>query len=70
MKTERLSGLALINSHPNRMKIIKSEEILEKFLSSKPRRLFNGGKSCYFVFVFKKRLILKLNIFKICMKII
>ena len=63
MKTERLSSLALMHSHPSRLKLIKHEDILNKFLSAKPRQLYNGGKSCYFVFVFKKWLILKLNIY-------
>ena len=47
MKTERLS--------------IKHEDILNKFLSAKPRRLFNGGKSCYFVFVFLKKVDFKIE---------
>jgi len=50
-------------SNPTRLKLIKNEDILIKFLSAKPRRLYSGGNSCYFVFVFKKWLILKLNIF-------
>ena len=50
-------------SYPTRLKLIKNEDILIMFLSAKPRRLYSGGNSCYFVFVFKKWLILKLNIF-------
>ena len=56
MKTERLSSLALMHSHPSRLKSIKHEDILNRFL-----RFLNGGKSCYFVFVFLKKVDFKIE---------
>ena len=47
---DRKASLAQMHSHSNRLEFIKPEDILKKFLIAKPRRLFNGGKSCYFVF--------------------
>ena len=44
---DRKANLALMHSHSNRLELIKLEDILKKFLIAS---LFNGGKSCYFVF--------------------
>jgi hypothetical protein len=49
-------------SHPSRLKSIKHVDILNKFLSAKPRRLLMEER-VFTVLFLKKRLILKLNIF-------
>ena len=37
VKNKSARRLALMHSHPNRLKLIKPEDILEKFISAKPR---------------------------------
>ena len=66
MGAERLSSLALMHTHPKRVEKFSKEKVLDIFLNSKPRRLYNGGNNCYFLI--NTRGICKIKICKIFLK--